>query len=139
MKKTFAAILFLLYFTSSSGATFHLHYCMDELMDLSLNDHAHADELCVYCGMPKPGNDNATAAVSRDCCQDKKVEIKTDKDQRLTDLFHKRNSQFPGIAFFLCVKHTSAFLYKSSNVADDHAPPGIQKLPLFMRFRVFRI
>lgn len=77
MKKFFAAILTLLYFASTSGATVHLHYCMDKLVDAKL--WSSNKEACSKCGMVKsPKSDN-------DCCKEKQQQVKVEKEHQKTE------------------------------------------------------
>lgn len=82
MKKIFAAILFVLYFASSSGATIHIHYCMNELVGFSLNSQNESNGLCSYCGMEKGKLLKHTGKPVRDCCNEHKLSLKTDRDHR---------------------------------------------------------
>lgn len=73
MKKFVAVILALLYITTSTGATLHMHYCMGELADWDFG--MTKSESCGQCGMEKNGdNDNG-------CCKDEQAFIKNDRDQ----------------------------------------------------------
>lgn len=51
MKKFLVAILALLYLTTSTGATVHMHYCMGKLIDWGFT-HSKKDS-CENCGMSK--------------------------------------------------------------------------------------
>jgi hypothetical protein len=76
MKKAVVLLLSILYITTSSGATLHLHYCMGELVELGLwkNDN----NKCENCGMTKSGK-------SGDCCKDDHKQVKGEKDQKLVN------------------------------------------------------
>jgi hypothetical protein len=137
MKRVIASILFVLYFTSSSGATFHLHFCMNELVSISLNEHKEGVDACSFCSMEKPGGDKC-AMKTKDCCKDKKVEVKTDKDQRAAHLFDHTKTQFPE---FVLVAYANGIIAPISSPIKicDKAPPGVRTLPDFIRNRVFRV
>ena len=67
MKKFFAAILAILYFATTTGATVHLHYCMDKLVEQSLW-HSEKDQ-CSKCGMDK-------SLEKKGCCKDEYKQVK---------------------------------------------------------------
>ncbi|WP_298713538.1 hypothetical protein [Chitinophaga sp.] len=70
MKKLLTIFLALLYVSSSTGATFHMHYCMEKLVDVSLwhDEESHA------CG----------ESCSMKGCKDVHRTVKLEKDQELT-------------------------------------------------------
>ena len=138
MKRILAAFLFLLYFTSTSGATIHLHFCMNELVGMSLSERAEIGAPCRYCGMEKPGMDMC-AMRAKDCCKDKKIQIKVDKDQRITHLLYHNDTQIPEVVIFSYIKYTGEPFSGIFKFADDNAPPIVHKQPVFIRNRVFRI
>ncbi len=70
MKKFIVTILALIYLISSAGATLHLHYCMDKLVDWSLSERT--GDLCENCGMEEIGS----------CCKDERHFIKNNTDQK---------------------------------------------------------
>ncbi len=78
MKKIIVAILALLYITTSTGATIHMHYCMGELADwgIGLND----SKTCGKCGMDKSDEkDNG-------CCNDEQKQVKLETDHQKAGL-----------------------------------------------------
>jgi hypothetical protein len=76
MKKFLAFILSILYMGSSTGATFHIHYCMDELKEVRL---WHGKALkCDTCKAAK-------SSCSRKCCRDEHKTVKLEKDQKATE------------------------------------------------------
>lgn len=69
MKKFLTVILALLYVSTSTGATFHMHYCMERLVDVSLwhEEETHAcSETCAQKG-----------------CKDVHRTVKLEKDQQI--------------------------------------------------------
>ena len=77
MKRLFAAILALLYLSTSIGATIHFHYCMGRLVDWGLKNKAGS--ICSNCGME-------TGPEARNkCCKDECKQIKIDNDQKLSE------------------------------------------------------
>ena len=73
MKKILVSILAVFYLTSSVGATVHLHYCMDKLINWSLLN-SDGDK-CHKCGMKKDGG----------CCKDENKFVKNNVDQRIAE------------------------------------------------------
>jgi hypothetical protein len=81
MKKALALILAFLYVGSSTGATFHMHYCMGKLVEVELW-HAEANK-CSKCGT-EPGK-----ACAKKCCKDEHKTVKLEKDQKAAEYaFH---------------------------------------------------
>ncbi|MEJ7677258.1 MAG: hypothetical protein WKG06_05170 [Segetibacter sp.] len=65
MKRFLVTILTVIYFTASTGATLHMHYCMGKVFSIDLTK---AKDDCSKCGMK----------TSNHCCND---ELKTVKLQ----------------------------------------------------------
>ena len=62
---------------TSTGATFHMHYCMGKLIEVGL---WHSEEIkCSKCES-KP-----TTACAMKCCKDKHKTVKLEKDQKATE------------------------------------------------------
>jgi len=77
MKKLLTLILAILYMGSSTGATFHMHYCMGKLVEVKLW-HKEAQK-CSKCGAePK-------SACAKKCCKDEHKTVKLEKDQRTAE------------------------------------------------------
>lgn len=72
MKKLTILLLTFFYLGSATGATFHLHYCMEKLVDVNLW-HGE-DELCGNCKTCK-----------KDCCKDLHKTVKLEKDTKITE------------------------------------------------------
>jgi len=77
MKKFIVLILSILYITTSSGATLHVHYCMGKLAGLDLWEKEAGK--CGKCGMKK------SARAGKNCCSDQKQKVKGEKDQKLVN------------------------------------------------------
>ena len=74
MKKLFAAILALLYISTSTGATVQVHYCMGKLTGWDIG--YKQSTTCSKCGMKEvQGKGNG-------CCKDEQRFIKNDSDQK---------------------------------------------------------
>lgn len=91
MKKILVLILAVLYMASSTGATFHMHYCKGKLVDVALWHGEQED--CEKCG---PEADNTCA---KNCCKDEHKTVKLEKDQQI-----KESSVHPDEAAFITVK-----------------------------------
>ena len=74
MKKLLIAIFALLYISTSTGATLHIHYCMGKLADWGLGHNN--SKTCGECGMEK------SEEKDNGCCKDEHKFIKNDTDQK---------------------------------------------------------
>ena len=75
MKKLTVLLLTFFYLSSATGATFHMHYCMEKLVDVDLWHGEH--ERCGSCG--------ACTSCEKDCCKDLHKTVKLEKDTKLTE------------------------------------------------------
>ncbi len=74
MKKVIVTILALVYLSTTVGATIHMHYCMDKLVDWGLSHNT--DKTCSNCGMDKDKTkDNG-------CCKDEHKQVKLKSDHK---------------------------------------------------------
>ena len=140
MKKFVTATLAVFYMSASTGATLHLHFCMDKLVAWGFGKEKANKDSCPYCGMVKTSADKHCGKQSKDCCKDEQKQVKIEKDQKTAEaglnfvkpiLQSADNSTFdlPTIAI-------------SSPVEDyptSHAPPRMGNCSLFLRNCVFRI
>ena len=126
MKKFTVTILALAYLISSAGATIHLHYCMDELVDWSLSERP--GDICENCGMEEDGG----------CCKDERHFIKNNTDQKTAESYIHLSqiSAIPDPTFFF----TPSELYFSKKTihSTSHAPPNSSG-DILIRNCVFRI
>jgi hypothetical protein len=77
MKKFIAAILALVYLSTSTGANIHMHYCMGKLADWGLGQNK--SKTCGECGMEKSDEkDNG-------CCKDEHKFVKNTTDQKVVE------------------------------------------------------
>lgn len=81
MKKCIAAILAVLYLSTSIGATVHLHYCMGKLAAWTLQAPSGKDDL--LCGMQKMPVSKGCSFAKKSCCRDEYHQIITGRDQQL--------------------------------------------------------
>jgi hypothetical protein len=138
MKKVLATILAFVYLSGSLGATIHLHYCMGKLASWGLIDHESKN--CAHCGMVKKTSGSQSMTVKMNCCRDEHKQIKTDKDQKLfPSEFFKYNNLSQAIALNEpSVQSIKAFSI-SIEYPNTNAPPLLDKLPLFVLYRNFRL
>jgi hypothetical protein len=132
LKKFIIAILALLYVTVSSGATIHMHYCMDKLVDWSLG-HSN-DERCSECGMEK---NHAQSS----CCKDEHKQVKLKDDQKISEapiyLMQETStvlSEFPFGGYSLVPLPSL-----SQEHPVSHAPPAGANQVIYLRNCNFRI
>lgn len=131
MKKALIVILSFFYLSSSVGATVHLHYCMNRLVDWSLwNDN---DKKCAKCGMEKSQEEDSG------CCKDEHKQVKLDNDHKASVNFllsHLVSIAVPSPLFEL-------FDIKLPTVTEknplSHAPPRSSDISVYIRNCVFRI
>lgn len=127
MKRFFTVIVAICYLITSSGFILDLHYCMGELVSMSI--WQSKNQKCEKCGMPE----------KKGCCENKQYKLQLDKDQKsvtATSDLPKPNEQL------------QVFLYYSPSIQicqalnPDHlwaAPPGKEKQSVYLINCVFRI
>lgn len=126
MKKIFALLLAIVYLGSTVGATVHLHYCMDRLVNWTVRDEG---SMCKNCGMEKGGG----------CCNDESKFIKNDVDQSATGAMQAL--QAPAIDTHVSFTHV-ADGYSLSYVNEyrvSHAPPLKTGIEILLHNCIFRI
>jgi len=132
MKKFLIAILAFLYLSTSAGATVHMHYCMDKLVDWGLWNNKSGK--CSNCDMEK------SVAKNNGCCKDEQKQVKLDNDQKVSETT-VYIAQLPMETVTPAFSNYS-FEYVSSLTAElpvANAPPRMGKVTLFVRNCVFRI
>lgn len=126
MKRLFAFILAIIYLSSTAGATIHLHYCMDKLVNWSLNDEGSK---CKNCGMEKDGG----------CCKDENKFVKNNLDQSATGAIQLLLAAATDTSVsFINVDENYSFSLISEHPAC-HAPPIKTGVDILVRNCVFRI
>ena len=129
MKKFLVAILALLYISTSTGATLHMHYCMGKFAGWGFG---HNDsKKCDRCGMDETG---------KGCCTNENKFVKNNADQKITE------SAFQSIQL-ITVTLPPAFVGLPSNnfyflaVANpiNNAPPWDIGIAVYIRNCVFLI
>jgi hypothetical protein len=125
MKKLIVSILAILYITSSCEATVYLHYCMGRQVSFSfLPEHSGN---CHRCGMKK-------SAKSMGCCRDEQKLLKSDPNQKLTDLSWSTDLQkklFSTYTQFHTYPEAILFSGMIKN-SPTHGPPGGHPVPFYL-------
>ncbi|WP_212003922.1 hypothetical protein [Chitinophaga sp. HK235] len=75
MKKILTLILAMLYIGTSTGATFHMHYCMGKLVEVEL--WRGDSKKCSHC------KTDLNKGCSKKCCKDEHKTVKLEKDQKV--------------------------------------------------------
>ncbi|RYZ53539.1 MAG: hypothetical protein EOO14_15350 [Chitinophagaceae bacterium] len=126
MKKLLVILLVLVYGLSASGATIHLHYCCGALDKVSLTTDHNPD-------CPEKGSDK------KDCCDSKKLDLKIKADQNLAAKWvtsFQACSEAPVVQYY----HQPFFTPGGIETVFTTGPPvADNNIPLFLRYRVFRI
>ena len=128
MKKIIVSILAILYLTTSTGATVHMHYCMGKFISWGLESTADHTK-CSKCSTKKKNT----------CCGDKQIVIKAEKDQKCTQTILQFSNSFSAIdnqynSIPECKIGVWVYTHPSANASPPH-----NKRRLFILNRVFRI
>lgn len=115
----------LLYLVANLGISISAHYCADELASWSLIDDS--GNLCPCNNKP----------MKKDCCEDKKVVLKSTTDQRDAPFEPFDCSKcFAGDAIVNAVfPHSPKVLVSGYLQADHYAlfhPPPLRQLPIYL-------
>ena len=83
MRQIVAILLLLLYSVSSTGATIYLHHCGKSTQISLLKETKVTHSNCKICSKFHEGHDHSTNSdcKDKDDCKDRKVDLKSDKDQ----------------------------------------------------------
>jgi hypothetical protein len=132
MKKLIVSILAFLYITSSCEATVYLHYCMGKQVGFSFLPENSKN--CHRCGMKKLDK-------GMGCCKDEQKIIKSDKNQKLTDLVYSTKLQKKFIIIHNSFPVYSATIINSKIIihSPTHGPPEIHPYPCYLLNCVFLI
>ena len=128
MKKVLVSILAVFYLVSSVGATVHLHYCMDKLINWSLLN-GDGDK-CAKCGMKKDGG----------CCKDENKFVKNNIDQKVAESAIQL-TQMAAIATPVGLIYPSEHYFSSliQEYPISNAPPRSNGVGIYILNSVFRI
>ena len=131
MKKFIVTIIAFLYLFVTAGATVHIHYCMNKMVDWGLwhND----DKKCGKCGMDK------SKEKDNGCCKDEHKQVKLDND-------HKGSASYELTELTSSAITLPEFEIFSLNIPSvtqqhpvSHAPPRSGDLAVYILNHVFRI
>ena len=132
MKKFLVAILALLYISTSTGATIHVHYCMGKIANWGFGQKE--DKTCSKCGMElSDKKDNG-------CCKDENKFLKNNTDQKTTATALQMAQL---IAVDLPVSIFEISIVDLTSVTEENpvsnAPPRRSSVAVYIRNCVFRI
>lgn len=132
MKRFAAAILAVLYISTSAGATVHMHYCMGKLAEWSLRQKE--SKTCGNCGM------KTSEAKEKGCCKDEHKFLKTDTDQKATDTGLQLLQL---VATDLPTAFIESPAFKFTSISEDNpvsnAPPRSNGVAVYILNRTFLI
>lgn len=128
MKKVASILLILLYAATSSGASFHLHFCMGQFQGIGFA--ANKNQACDKCGMDRSGNG---------CCKDVVKTFKASTDQSASNLNFELSLYACALPVSTIYSLREALIAKERPVLFATGPPEPAHLPLFLRIRNFRI
>lgn len=128
MKKIVVSILAVFYLCSSTGATVHLHYCMDKVVNWDLFDKT--GDKCGKCGMKKDGH----------CCKDEVKFVKNIADQKVAESAIQL-IQMVAVAAPAVFNYTSEQYFSSltQEYPKSHEPSRDNGVGIYILNRVFRI
>ena len=128
MKKILVSIFAVFYLASSVGATVHLHFCMDKLINWSLLN-SDGDK-CDKCGMKKDGG----------CCKDEHKFVKNNIDQKVAESAIQL-LQMATVATQTALIYPSEHYFSSliQEYPISHAPPRSNGVGIYILNSVFRI
>ena len=132
MKKFAVILLMLLYLLPNLGFSLSAHYCADELASWSLTEKG--GNICPCNNKP----------MKKDCCENKRVLIKSTADQKDSPIEHLEFSKSVPIA--LVVSNFFSFsskLFSFKNIKIDNYslfhPPPLRQLPIYILHSNFLI
>ncbi len=126
MKGFVAAILAVIYISTSTGANIHMHYCMGELADWGLGHNN--SKTCGNCGMEK------SEEKDNGCCKDEHKFVKNDNDHKTAETFV---INLANQVIDLPIEYLSVFDIPVSFVTEkypvSHAPPRSNGVAVYIR------
>ena len=128
MKKLFASILLLVYFTVSTGFVVSVHYCMNKVDSVQLGDST-SDE-CGKCGMH--------IESSEGCCKDDVKMIKMQGDQSFAKI------AVPDFSLHFALPQLIQYYFVTyTNTPEEKHPlahgPPLSKQDTYLQNCVFRL
>ncbi|MBC9914502.1 HYC_CC_PP family protein [Chitinophaga varians] len=132
MKKFLILILAVLYMGTSTGATFHMHYCKGKLIEVDLW-HSEVKQ-CGKCGA-KPNT-----VCARKCCKDEHKTVKLEKDQKITaQTMHALQQVAMATPVAFAVMPVPSFVSPVTACPVGNAPPRSNKVPAHILHCTYRI
>jgi hypothetical protein len=128
MKRFIVSILAILYLASAGGATLHIHYCMDKIIDISLIDKDKDN--CHKCCTKK--------STGKGCCKDEHKVIKTsDHSLPKSSIAVSPQHILSSPVYFPSSEKIYAF---AIGTPAAHAPPSLWRTcPIYIQTRNLRI
>lgn len=132
MKRALFTFLAIFYLSVSSGATVHFHYCMGQLVKLSLNQPQKDN--CGVCGMSKKG------VKKHSCCKDDYKQAKVDTSKKTAQTVYQFNAPVVAIDHqYGAVTDLIVLSNETNKAVYGHAPPESECVPIFIRNCTYRI
>ncbi|MBS1748535.1 MAG: hypothetical protein JST63_01380 [Bacteroidetes bacterium] len=132
MKKVLAFILSFFYLFTTTGATFHLHYCMGKLVNVKLGQKE--TKKCSKC------KSEETDPCSKNCCKDAFKTVKFEKEYSATD------NIFPSFQLKISAKSVPyaelpllSVVSCSPVYSTSNAPPRSNNIPIYLLHNLFLI
>lgn len=126
MKKFIVAIIAILYITSSTGATVHVHYCMGKLVEKKV--WQNNNNKCSKCGM------SYSKSIKKSCCKDEHKEIKISKDQNSsTNFLTSIQPSFEAIFTTFSAFSIAEFATISGKKPTTNSPPKYCKTAVYIK------
>lgn len=132
MKKVLTLLLLLLYVGSSTGATFHMHYCMGKLVDVAL---WHGDKKkCSHCQR------DLSKGCPKKCCKDEHKTVKLEKDQKVTaQALHFLQMPVADVPVSYVLLPPAKIVPLATAHPVSHAPPYSNKVQPYILHCIFRV
>ena len=126
MRKSLALIVAIVYLSTTTGATIHMHYCMGKLADWGLGHNR--SKTCGNCGMVK------SEEKDNGCCKDEHKFVKNDNDQKTAEALV---ITFASQVIDLPIEYFSVLDIPVSSVTEkhpvSHAPPRSNGVAVYIR------
>lgn len=126
MRKSLALIVAIVYLSTTTGATIHMHYCMGKLADWGLGHNR--SKTCGNCGMEK------SEEKDNGCCKDEHKFVKNDNDQKTAEALV---ITFASQVIDLPIEYFSVLDIPVSSVTEkypvSHAPPRSNGVAVYIR------
>jgi len=131
MKQLLITLLSILYMTSATGATVHVHYCMGKFVQAGFTNQE--DEECGRCGMKKE--------ASKSCCKDEHKTIKSSDHQSAKVDFecHYLIALVPSPLYDMGSNNIPFHNLHLLPATIVHPPPLWRVCPLYLSIRNFRV